>query len=271
MRWPRRKIAHGSKKAISPVISTVILSTTLLVVMLITTGVATDMLRNQMASNEFDAAKSLMKSISTEITSLIYNPDASAVIKASFFYTSPGYTKTGKIMNITFTAYGQTFHVSENAFNIESIQGVGGNTDYTLQGSDLTTVPSYLSSFGRIHISKPFNWRTALDYNRVQYTYAGVSNLFDGSRTTSYNIVEVTALEMSFTQFDTSDSSIIVLHNKGVDTNVFTLTGNWQMTVKTRDEGNKVVSLSQMGGNPTYPTQLQFNKVNLNIQVMGGS
>jgi hypothetical protein len=268
-RWKNRRIS--SRIAVSPVISTVILSTTLLVVMIITTGVATDILRNQMASNEFDSAKSLMKSISTEINSLIYNSEASAVIKANFFYTAPGYTKTGKIMNITFTGYNNSFNVNENTFNIESIQGVGGRTDYTIQGSDLTAVPNYLSAFGRIHISKPLNWRTALDYNRVQYTFAGVANLFDGSQTTSYNIVEVTALEMSFTQFDTSDNSIIILHNNGVDTTVFTLTGNWQMTVTTRDGGNKIVSLSDMGGNSSYPTQLQFNKVNLNIHVMGGS
>ncbi len=275
-RW-RRKNTLNQRSAVSPVISTVILSTTLLTVMIITTGVATDILRNQMAANEFDCAKSLMKSISTEIDTLIYNSDASSVIKASFFYTAPGYTETGKIMNVSFTGYNETFHIEENTFNIESIQGVGGNTDYTLQGSDLTAVPNYLNSFGRIYISKPYNWRTALDYSRAQYTYAGVANLFNGSKPTSYNIVEVTVLEMNFTQFDTSDSSIIILHNDGVDTRVFTLTDNWNMTVTTRDGGSTIVSLADMGGkkDPStgkyYPTQLQFNKVNLNVHVMGGS
>jgi hypothetical protein len=269
-RW-RRRGAICSRSAVSPVISTIILSTTLLTVMIITTGVATDILRNQMASNEFDSAKSLIKSISSEIDALIYKSEATSVIKTSFFYTAPGYTETGKIMNVSFTGHGETFHVEENTFNIESIQGVGGSIDYTLQGSDLTAVPSYLGSFGRIYISKPYNWRVALDYNRAQYTYAGVANLFNGATTTPYNIVEITVLELSFTQFDTSDSSIIILRNDGVDTSTFTLTGDWDMTVTTPDEGSYVKSLTDMGGNPSYPTQVQFNKVNLNVHVMGGS
>ena len=269
-RW-RRKCAIYSRAGVSPVISTVILSTTLLTVMIITTGVATDILRNQMASNEFDSAKNLIKSISSEIDSLIYKSEASSVIKTSFFYTAPGYTETGKIMNVSFTGHGETFHVEENTFNIESIQGVGGSTDYTLEGSDVTAIPGYLGSFGRIYISKPYNWRVALDYNRAQYTYAGVANLFNGVTTTPYNIVEVTVLELSFTQFDTSDTAVIILRNDGVETNTFTLTGNWDMTVTTPDDGSYVVSLADMGGNVSHPTQVQFNKVNMNIHVMGGS
>jgi hypothetical protein len=269
-RW-RRRSALISRSAVSPVISTVILSTTLLTVMIITTGVATDILRNQMASNEFDSAKSLIKTISAEIDALVYKTEASSVVKTSFFYTAPGYTETGKIMNVSFTGHAEVFNVTENTFNIESIQGVGGSTDYTLQGSDLIAVPGYDGSFGRVYISKPYNWRVALDYNRAQYTYAGVANLFNGVTTTPYNIVEITVLEMSFTQFDTSDTSIIILKNDGVDTSTFTVTGDWDMTVTTQDSGSYIVSLTDMGGNASYPTQIQFNKVNLNIHVMGGS
>jgi hypothetical protein len=260
-----------SRSAISPVISTVILSTTLLIVMIVTTGVANDLLRNQMASTEFESAKNLIKSIATEVDSIIYHSEASAVIKASFLYTSPSYTKTGKIMNVSFTNYAQTFNIHENTMNLETIPGVNGQINYILQGSSSSFVPNYLSSFGRIYISKPFNWRVSLDYNRAQYAYSGVSNLFDGSHTTPYNIVEITVVEMGFTQFDTSDNAIIILKNEGINTSTFTLTGNWKMTVTTRDSGSKQISLTEMGGNAAYPTQIQFNKINLNIHVMGAS
>jgi hypothetical protein len=266
-----KKSCLGSRLALSPVISTVILSTTLLIVMIVTTGVANDILRNQMASTEFDSAKNLMKSVVSEINSLVYNKEASAVIKTSFFYTSPGYTETGKIMNVTFTGSTDIFHINQNTMNIESIPGVGGSVDYTLEGSDLQAVPSYLGEFGRLYISKPHNWRVALDYHRVQYTYSGISYLFDGAETVPYNIIEVTGIEMSFTQFDTADSAIIVLKNDGVAASTLELSGNWVMTVTTRDGGSSTVSLTQMGGNAAYPTKLQFNKVTLNVHVLGDS
>ncbi len=259
-----------SRYALSNVISTVILSTVLLTTMIVATGVANDILRNQMAATEFDSAENLMKSIDSEINSLIFKPGASATIQTSFSYTSPSYTKTGTKMNVTFNG-GSKQTIDLNYLNMETIQGVGGAFNYVLQGNSSLIVPSYLGSFGRIYISKPYNWRVSLDYKRVQYTYSGITYLFDGTTTKPYNIVEIVALEMNFTNLSTSDNSLIILKNNGIDTNTFNLSGNWVMMVTTRDAGSSQISLSGIGGNPAYPTRLEFSKVHLSATTMEAS
>jgi hypothetical protein len=266
---PVKRRSIKSKSALSNVISTVILSTTLLTTMLVVTGLTNDILRNQMASTEFDSAKNLMKSIDSEINSLIFKPGASAVIKTSFAYTTPGYTKTGTKMNVTFSG-GQSIpktSIDINNLNLETIQGVGGAFDYTLQGNNSLIVPGYIGSFGRIYISKPYNWRVSLDYNRVQYTYSGIEYLFDGTTTKQYNVIEFVVLEMNFTQFDISDNSMIILKNESIETHAYTFNNNWAMTVTTPNASSQF-TLASIKVQNNLPTKVEFSIVHLTATVM---
>lgn len=275
----RRRLGDGGlrykpRRAFSEVLSTVILCTTLLTIMLVGTRVANDVLRNQMAATEFDSSKRLLASINSEIGTLIYKPGASANIKCGFSYTAPGYTLTGGTMGITFSngTDSEEFNVDVNTLNMETIPGVGGRFDYTFQGSDSLIVPSYSNSFGRIYISKPLNWRAALDYERAQYTYSGTSKLFDGSTLRTYNIVEVTVLEMEFGEFETTDNPIITLQNTDVSTSTFTLENSWTMTV-TGTNGNLQKTLADISlnqANPNNPTFFEFSVVHLKVTVLGG-
>ncbi len=265
---------YKPRRAFSEVLSTVILCTTLLTIMLVGTRVANDVLRNQMAATEFDSSKRLLASINSEIGTLIYKPGASANIKCGFSYTAPGYTLTGGTMGITFSngTDSEEFNVDVNTLNMETIPGVGGRFDYTFQGSDSLIVPSYSNSFGRIYISKPLNWRAALDYERAQYTYSGTSKLFDGSTLRTYNIVEVTVLEMEFGEFETTDNPIITLQNTDVSTSTFTLENSWTMTV-TGTNGNLQKTLADISlnqANPNNPTFFEFSVVHLKVTVLGG-
>jgi len=248
-----------------------ILSSVLLTVMIVTTGLANDVLKNEIASSEFTAAKNLMKSIDSEMNVLMFKPGASTVIKNSFAYSSLGYSEKGQEMNITFTGK-EPIRVKLNEFNIETKPGVGGSFDYTLQGSDSLLLPSYLGTLGRIYISKPYNWRVSLDYQRAIYTNTGVSDHFNGTTITSYNTVEVYVAEMNFGTFEYTGSSILILRNEGIETSTFSLPkGDWTLTVSTNASGTSNVKLSDMGGNPTFPTLVKCHKINLTVSSLGGS
>jgi hypothetical protein len=257
------------RKGLSTVISTMILSSVLLTIMIVTTGLANDVLKSELVSSEFTSSKNLMKSIESELNVLMYKPGGSTVIKNSFAYSALGYTKTGKEMDVTFSGK-DPFKVKINYFNIESMPGVGGSFDYTLQGSDEFLLPSYLGNLGRIYISKPYNWRVSLDYNRAIYANTGKSNLYNGVEIVPYNTFEVYVAEMNFDSFEYTGSSLLVLKNNKIDTTTFSLNGNWKLTVKT-DYGSIEKSLEDLGGDINLPTLIKFHKINLVINSLGGA
>lgn len=257
------------RKGLSTVISTMILSSVLLTIMIVTTGFANDVLRTELVSSEFTSSKNLMKSINSELNVLMYKPGGSTVIKNSFAYSSLGYTKTGKEMNVTFS--GKTpFKVELNYFNIESMPGVGGSFNYTLQGSDSLLLPNYMGDLGRIYISKPYNWRVSLDYNRAIYTNTGNCSLYNGVEVVPYNTFDVYVAQMNFDSFEYTGSSLLVLKNNKIDTTTFSLNGNWKLKVST-DYGSIEKSLEDLGGYSSLPTLIKFHKVYLVINSMGGA
>ena len=246
-----------------------ILSSVLLTIMIVTTGFANDVLRTELVSSEFTSSKNLMKSINSELNVLMYKPGGSTVIKNSFAYSSLGYTKTGKEMNVTFSGK-NPFKVELNYFNIESMPGVGGSFDYTLQGSDSLLLPNYAGDIGRIYISKPYNWRVSLDYKRAIYTNTGLSNLYNGVEIVPYNTFDVYVAQMNFDSFEYTGSSLLVLKNNKIDTTTFSLNGNWKLKVST-DNGTIEKSLEDLGGYISLPTLIKFHKVYLVINSLGGA
>lgn len=256
------------KRGFSNLLSTVILGSVLLAIMVVTSQMANDILTNQIAAAEFDSAKDVMVSVESEISKIMFKTGSSSVIKTSFYSsTAPGFTRTGEYMNVTFSG-GESFQVRVNFFNIECRPGVGGVFDYNLKGSDSLLVSLYNGSLGRVRVTKPFNWRVSLDYERVTYLYEGVIYLFNGTDEVPTNRVELTAVEIDFEDFEVGETSLIILKNEGIITETFTLTGNWSLTVSSRGRESSPLYLTDMGGDPTYPTQISFHRVLIGIDVM---
>ena len=229
---------------------------------------ANDILSNQIAASEFNTAKNIMITVDSEIDKLIFKVGASSAIKTSFFNTAPGFTRKGQNMNITFEGR-PPYTVGVNSFNIEARPGIGGIFDYDIKGDGALLNPTYNGSFGRVHVSKPMNWRVSLDYERAFYVSTGVSSIFNGTHYVYMNNVDVTALYLEFGEFQVETNSMILIKNDHVDTSTFTLTGNWSLTVSSRGRSSPTVRLSEMGGNPSYNTIVTFYKVYMIIDVMG--
>lgn len=262
-----RKMFRG-RDGFSNVTSTIILSSVLLIIMITTTYLANDILNIQIAASEFDSAENMITTIDNEIKKLLFKPGSSAVIKASFSTTAPGYTKTGENMNITIGDL-EPFSIEVKLFNIDGRQVISGAPDYDLRGDSSLLIFPYNGSLGRIHVSKPRNMRVSLDYERVQCTFTGIVNLFNGSHYVPHNTLELTSIVLDFGDFEVGDNSMIIIQNEKVVSNTFILTGNFVVTVSSRGVSDSIY-LTDLEGNPAYDTQVNLHRAHIEISVLGG-
>jgi hypothetical protein len=237
--------------------------------MIVASYLSNDVLNTQMAASEFKTAQNLVISIESEIHKLIFKSGSSTVIKTSFARTAPGYTRSGKNMSVAFSGTPtKNFLVGLNFLNMEGQQEIGGSFIYDILGDTSMIVTPYNGSLGRVHVSKPRNWRVSLDYERALYSYTGRVNLY-GALT---NTIEVTVVILDLGEFDVTDNSIIIIQNEGIETETFIRTGNFSLTVSPPSgEGTpKTVYLTDMGGDPLYGSRVNFHRVYIKISVQEG-
>lgn len=259
------------RSAFSDVISAVILSSVLLSIMITASFLSNDILSMQIAASEFKTAENIMVTIDSEINKILFKQGASSVIKTSFSTTAPGFVLTGETMNVTIEDSVQNYQyaVELNTFKIEGRQSITGSFEYDLQGGSSLLVSPYNGTIGRIHISKPRNMRVALDYARILHTFTGIVNLYNGSHYIPHNTLELTCVALSFGAFSQTGNSIILIQNEIIVPETFKLEGNCNVTVSTSG-GTETVYLSDFGGDPAYPTVVNFHRIYIKISVLEG-
>jgi len=259
------------REGVSNVISTVILASALLVVMLIASFVANDALSIQMSSSEFKAAEGLAITIEREINKIMFRQASSAAIKVTFSTTAPGYLRTGQNMTVSFSGgITKNYTIPLNRFIIEGRQEIGGAFEYDVLGDSSLLVTPYNGSFGRVHVSKPLQYRASLDFERVQYAYTGDASIFNGTQYVKVNTLEVTAIVLDFGSFRPSGNSLILVQNSQVLSDSFDMpSGNFSLTVGIGG-GSEQIYLSAMGGDSRYPTLVRFHRVTIRISVVEG-
>jgi hypothetical protein len=94
--------------------------------------------------------------------------------------------------------------------------------------------------------------------------------MFNGSEYVPHNTLELTSVVLDFEEVSSGANCIIVIENKKVDSDSFVLTGNFNAGVTTLDSSESI-SLDQLGGNPAYSTYVNFNRVYVMINVIGGN
>ncbi len=264
-----------NRSGISNVISAVILSSVLLSIMISASFLSKDILATQLAASEFKTAENIMVTIDSEINKLLFKQGTSSTIKTSFSTAAPGFVLTGETMDVTIEGLDEglekeyAYAVELNTFKIEGRQSITGSFEYDLIGGPSLLVSPYNGTLGRIHISKPRNMRVSLDYARVRYTFTGIVNLFNGSHYVPHNTLELTCAVLSFGTFNAGGNSIILIQNERFTPETFKLEGNCNVTVSTSG-GTETVHLSDIGGNSTYPTVVNFYRIYIKISVLEG-
>lgn len=237
-------------------------------IILIASYISKDILDMQVSASEFENAENLIISVDSAVNSLVFKPGSATVIKASFSKTAPGWITTGAVINITIGSLEPKI-VNEGVFKIEGSQNIGGAAEYDLKGGPNLIVSPFNGSIGRIHVSRPRNLRVALDYSRILRTYTGIVNLYNGTGYSPHNTLEITAIELSFSEFELSGNSIIIMQNEGVVTETAKIGGDFNVAVKVGGETDSF-TLSSVGGDPAYPTIVNYHKILMVISVYEG-
>lgn len=266
----KTSIIH-QRRAISEVISTVILSSVLLIIMIAASFLASDVLSVQMSASEFQASQGLVNAIEREINKMMFKQSSASTIKVSFSATAPGFTKTGQNMNISFSGSPpMNYSVPVNILFIDGRQEIGGNFGYNILGDSSLLVSPYNGSFARISVTKPSQWRVSLDYERALYTNTGITSLFNGTDYNPTNTLEISAIVLDFGGFHPSSNSLILVQNTRILTDTFVRQGNFQITVST-PSSSQGIYLNTIQQNPADSTLVRFHRIYIQISVQEGS
>lgn len=257
-----------SNLAVSTVLSTVILTSVLLVVVITASFSANNVVNSQIENAQFDQAKNVMLALDNVVKKVMFKPHSSGYVRTSFWTTIPFLEETGE--NLTVLADGNP--EQEIPINIVKIQGGRGvtspNTEDLVGGGSLL-LTAISDSLGRVHVFYSGAPWVSLDYCRVRCVYSGTVEFFNGTGYDTYNLIEVTILKVSFGASQVQDKASFIVQNTGTEAEQRQFSGNFSIGVQNQ-ELEETVYLTDLGGDPSHPTLINFLVVRIEISILGG-
>ena len=256
-----------NRKGLSVVISTVILSATLLVVVLTASSYASQLLRAEIQNSEFNQAKEVLSSLNKMIEKVTSNTGASGYIRSGFVTAYPSIPSTGRSLRI----YANNALLKEFETTAVSIHGGSSVTGafQSISGTSAPMVTGVLSSNGWLFTNRTDAEVVVLDYSRARCVYKGVGQLYNGTAFESFNVIELTAIQLTRGSIEFKDSGSFIVQNKNLETYQYEFAGN----VAIRAEfGNLATTqnLSQLGGNLNYHTLVNLFIIEVQVSVIPG-
>lgn len=256
-------------RGISTVISTVILTFTMLIVVLSTSAFVTEVFNVQSENVEFEQAEYVMLTLANSINGIIFKPQSSSYVRTGFRTTMPQLTDTGENMEILI----DNNTISTISIRTLSIEG-GSKVDASeanLVGEEDLLLTDLSAPLHRIYVARNDKAEVILDYSRIRCVYLGTSQFYNGTGSEIYNVIEITVVRISFGSIRTHNEAIFSIRNMGVEIQqIEKEAGDHTIEVILSDEGENV-TLSGLGGNVTYPTLINFQIVNIEVSLVGGS
>ena len=259
----------GKSRGISTVISTVILTFTMLIIVLSTSAFVTEVFNVQAENVEFEQAEYVMLTLANSINGIIFKPQSSSYIRTGFRTTMPQLTDTGENM---------TIRIDDNitaTIPIRTISIQGGSrvdvSESNLVGGEELLLTDISNPLHRIYIDRNDKAEVVLDYSRIRCIYLGTSTFYNGSGSELYNVIEITVVKISFGSIRTYNEAIFSVRNTGVDiSQIEKEQGDHTIRVSLSGD-EESVSLTELGGNTTYPTLINLQIVNIEVSLVGGS
>jgi hypothetical protein len=161
------------KRAMSVVLSTVILSAALLGVIWIANAAATGAINSEMEGASFDQSKYALTSISDVVKRVMFTPDSSGYVRVSFVNLLPYFTAMGKslTMNITDPSNSTLNRSYGFPLNVIKIQGgsmVGVSTDRDIIGVDKVALNDTINPLALVKAYQSGGAWLQLDYARAR-------------------------------------------------------------------------------------------------------
>jgi len=261
-------LARGSL-AVSTVMSTVILTSVLLVVVITASFLANNVVNSQIDNAQFDQAKNVMLALDSVVKKVMFKPHSSGYVRTSFWTTIPQLEETGE--NLTVLVNGNLEQeVQVNTVKIQGGKGVTSPITEDLVGGGSILLTTVSDSLSRVHVYYSGAPWVSLDYARVRCVYSGTVEFFNGTGYETYNLVEVTALKVAFGASQVQEKASFIVQNTGTEAKQRQFSGNFTIRVQNH-EMEETVYLTDLGGDPSHPTMINFLAVGIEVSILGGA
>jgi hypothetical protein len=241
----KRKQPINCKKAMSGVISTIILSGILLTILVVASFVSLNILGAQMTSTEFDQAKSNMLLLDSTIQDVSLRPGAGGYVQFNEREGGIGISTTTDSLTVTATD-GQTTQSTPTYTSLVQLVYSGGTSasaavtsaaGYTsLRGDPATTYVTLTQGLGALRLQQDDGAKIKLDYNRVRIVSTG---LIDSQGT---NLVQITFIHLLKGEINGASGSV----------NIMVQNSNTNPTTWTFENAAVDVTIHQNANTQTY-------------------
>jgi len=229
-------------KAMSPVITTIILASTILACVLTAYMQMTGVLMAQSQHLEFQQARRVLTSLADMIENSIYTPGSSGYVKFEYTSTRPNLIRTGltttlHIVNLQDPDDNLTVTIPVNI--VEMVGGFLVNTHHELLlGNSSILATSPLDRLARVQAIQSNGPKMVLDFAKFKVVYTGRAYLYEDGSYKEYNVIEVSVVRVSFGSVRGVES--LVAKNLGVDSSYSTRFSPG--TLQIRVDGYEIVA-----------------------------
>jgi len=262
-----------SRRGVSVVIATLVLSSTLLVIVLSTSNYANQLLKGEVENAEFNQGKDVLSSLDKMIERVTSATGSSGYIRSGFLTTYPLFEASGTTLKII---AGETLLGEFNTIVVK----IRGGRDVSGAFRSISGYPTPLVC----NISAPMGWlftnrtdaeEVVLDYSRARCVYKGLAQLWNGAEYEPFNVLEVTVVSLSSGSIAFKDTGAFVVQNKAWEPPQQLLFPKGDVQIRAEfGDSNKVVNLSDpsLGGAsaPSHQTLLNFFVINVELSVVQG-
>ena len=263
------------KLAMSTVLSTLILGATLMGIVAVSYAVASDAVNSQMETASFDQSKYILTSLSDVVKKIMFTPDSSGYVRVSFTNLLPYFTNTQKRLTINITdpsnqTLNRGYSYPVKAIQIKGGSGVGVSFSEDILGVNTVAFSNTTYTLAYIRAYQSGGAWLSLDYARARCIFTGVSNYFDGTIYKSYNVIEITVVNMTFKEFQPGEITLITAHNAGtrIDT-INKVSKNLMIDIGLSDRSQSIrYTLQDLGGNMQKNAVIRLVTINIEISML---
>ena len=264
-RFPSEKTMNKKRRGFSPIISTVILTSTILILVLTTSFFANDVLTSQVENAEFEVTIDVMLALNNMIKEVLYKPSSSRYVKTGFQTTSPHLLHTGDTISVWAQVEGEPveYLIEASPIHLIKIQGGASVKDASkdLVGTSSVLVTDF-SSLGHLYVQRAPRAQLLLDFARVRSVRTGMLNL-----TQEYNVLEVVFVNVTTGSIRLNDRAVFMIRNAGITISQHAIEGAFTLGVDDTRGYHDTVSYSDL----PYPvTLVNLMVINVEVSIIGG-
>jgi archaellum component FlaF (FlaF/FlaG flagellin family) len=250
----------------SPILSTVILASSLLVIMTVASYAANNQVNFQVQTAHFNQAKNIMISLTQVVNKIMYTSHSSGYVTADFQNTLPRFAKNSDMLDLTITDGVKTriYHISTEAVEIQGGNHVVVSTPKDLVGDDSILMTNASGSLARVRTYEADSGRVSMDYARIRCVFIGETEYFVEGEYQRFNVIQITLVNLTFGEYSPSGMTKISAQSLGIESPPSMEISNpsaLRITASLSGYDTASCTLADLGGNPA-------NKVLVNLVIV---